>query len=347
MLSDKFNELLEEEIAQVTARQLGEIEYLKSQNEIVNKEIHELRINQSALENKLSTKELKSEVMNLIQPLLSEDSFIGFLKSLSIKETGIKVDGMDSEKTPVWFRAVVRFYDNRELIFKLMDFAKVDYPSWAKNFKLPYDYNEEELEIFFNRIGNFYVTNGNIFERNMGLFWRDIQLYKDDTRKLLNGKQYVAIPWNLLLKNRLLTTDYFFNKIVEGLSKNHVHHAIYLLNIQDYQDLTDNQALKLIQTLLNNKAVPRKHAEKLISRNKTLLKIDTDLAKEFESEISFNSYSGFHYTNYPIEMQLEFIRNNHRKAHNDVFEIIESLECSKEEKVTLAGEIMKTMLEND
>ena len=345
MFSDKLNELLEEEISKVTNEQTEEITRLQKRIKSLLDENDSLYSDKKSLEKRVEKLNSTDNAMRIVQPLVSEDNFIDFLDSLAIEETGIKVSGMYSEDIPVWFKVIVKYYNHKDTIFKLMDFADIPYPDWASSFKMPYDYNEEELDIFFDRFHNFGMTNGCHFEHNMGFFWNDIKRHKANTKSLLNGKQYVQVPWNLLLRNERLVNEKFFVKIQERLSKKHLYNDLYFLKLQKYQRLSDSHILSLIQTLKNNENFSRKNLLLFVEKNVELFKNNSDLARGFESEMSISRWDKFHYVNYPIQMQLEFIRNSNKIDSNDVFEIVKKLECSKKEKISLINDLIKKALE--
>jgi hypothetical protein len=82
-----------------------------------------------------------------------------------------------------------------------------------------------------------------------------------------------------------------------------------------------------------------------ISKNTFVLKENPDVAKMFINKIENNKYSGFHFLNYPLEYQINFIKKYNGGYYTKI-ELIKQMEISKEEKTKLLTELAEIELEN-
>jgi len=281
------------------------------------------------------------EVFKVFKNLINEENFEGFLSLTALKDTGIRIDGMYSETIPLWFKLLIRYYDDKNTLITLMDLFEIKYEKWIHTYKMPYEYNESEVDYFFDDLKNRYITNGCNFEGNMGFFWQSIMGVKGDTIQNMNKRAFSSyVPWQLFLRNPLLKTDKFFNRILESL-KNNVTNSYYFFRIQEYQDITQEQVLSMIGSLpLNNMQESHK---KFIENNKNIIKLKPEIANKFKDKINDNHYSTFYFLNYPKHMQISFVTNN-KDNYRSKFDLVKKMEISKEEKIKLLSDIAEAML---
>lgn len=327
----KINELIEE---QVDKRVTTLKDELDRKNKLVNdltKERNNLREENKQLKN--TNNQIK--IFEVFKGLVNENNFGSFLCHFNLKSNSINFDGMNSDDIPKWFKWLTTYYEDRDKLFLLMDLFNVKYPFVAKNIKMPYDYSEEELDIIFDKLGKMYVTNGCIFSGNMGFWHRELSYNQYDFHKLMTKATYVEIPWQLLLKNKLLLTDKYFSKITEAI-RNNKSHSQYFYAISKYQDLSDDQ-IKELAKLLSKKYLSEEHKD-FISRSKNIIKDNVWLAEKFKEKINDNQYSAFYFLNYPLEMQKEFIRSNKHSKYYTILDLIKKMDVSKEEKLEFLQE---------
>jgi hypothetical protein len=245
---------------------------------------------------------------------------------------------MDSETIPNWFRWLFHYYEDREKLFVLMDLFNIIYPSWAKEYKMPYDYSEEELEIFINPKYDRHICNGEIFRNNIGFFWKNINCNNGDTYKILiNTKSFTDyIPWQLILSNSLWATDKLFGKILNAIKKNQPY-SYYYFAIQDYIKISEGQAGEMAKLLPKGQWYDVH--KKFVENNKNIIKENQFLANMFKDKICDNQYSTFHYLKFPIEIQKEFVRGY--KGYYSKIELIKKMDISKEDKIKFAMEFTK------
>ncbi|WP_165571668.1 hypothetical protein, partial [Cytobacillus praedii] len=213
--------------------------------------------------------------------------------------------------------------------------------TWAKTFKLPIDYGEKELDLIFDRLGKMYVCNNEIFSNNMGFYWQYQSRFKGNLNELFNRESYVEIPWNLLLQNPLLTTEKYFNKIIDALSSKQSH-SEYFFMIQNYQELNEDQINKMAEYLPTKNFYS--YHNFFIEKNKVIFKQREDLAKLFKHKMTDYERSPFYYLNYPLEMQRDFVLGNSDRDNEYGFELVEKLNISNKEKLNLLNEVAKRLL---
>ncbi|PLR99543.1 hypothetical protein [Bacillus sp. T33-2] len=337
MLAETLDKLIQEEIDKGIEEYKKD--YLKTSNE--------LKRYKSGYEEKV--KEVKSlmalkDQMNefkTFQDLINQNNIEYIVSHLNLEQQEIDFNGMDADRIPVWFKLLCTYYRDKERLFTLMDMLNIEYPIWAKSFKMPFDYGKEELDLVFNHMGKMYVCNGQIFSGNMGFYYTYQNRYKGELKLLFNRESYVEIPWNLLLQNPLLTTDEYFSKIIKVL-QDKSSHSEYFFMIQNYQELTDDQINMMVEQL------PTTHFydyhTNFLSKNKGIFKIRKDLAVKFKDRIRNNHYSEFHYLNYPVDMQKEFVLNESDRHSRYGFELVQSMDISNKEKVQLLSEIALKLL---
>lgn len=347
MISNKINELLEEEIAKATIKKNEKIESLSNRLVECEQKNNSSQCKIQELNTEIENISTSDNVMSLVRPLLNESNIVQFLNTIYEEDSKVKMPSPDRDRPPVWFEAVTKFYREKDTVFKLLDFAGVKYPSWAKQFKMPYDYNEEELDIFFSDLHRYYVTNGNVFEHNIEYFWRDVRAGSGDTKKILGGKSYVAIPWNLLFRNELLVTDKFFDKILAALSNKYVGRAEYFLKLPKYQSLPTDKLEKLVDVMLRNSSIPNSKAVEILKSDETILKHNFEIARKLQDQMSTSEYSGLHYSKFPKHMQIEFVRGFKNVHIDTAIEVIDSLEIDMETKLELVQEVATKIFEQE
>jgi hypothetical protein len=211
-----------------------------------------------------------------------------------------------NDDAPQWFLAYVAYYDQKEDLIELFGELGIKYPSWIRSIKMPYEYNEEELQLVFNTLHKMYVCNGQIFGTNLGFWYRDWFRYKFNVKDSLNNVTYAELPWQLLLKNPLLKEDKWFNQILEVLEKGKSH-SEYFLRLYKYQKLTKEHIESLIKaySLSNPKYKNSDHDELLKCALSTFKSYNA--AKVTQDKMSERSHSSYYFTNYPEEYQVLFI----------------------------------------
>lgn len=337
MLTDTLNALIQEEIEKGIQEFNNEFVQTKLKlDECIN-----MNANLRSENNKLALLSDQINSFSTFKDKINNDNIEKLFEILNLDNIDINFNGMHSEKIPNWFRLICTYHKDKDITFAIFDMFNIKYPSWAKTFKLPLDYGEEELDLIFKHIGKMYVCNGEIFSNNMGFYHQYQMGYKGNINELFRHESYVEIPWNLLLQNKLLSSDKYFNKILDVI-RNKRNHSEYFFAIQEYQELNESQVDQFAQLLpINN--LNHYHG-RFISQNKDLFKTNPNLAEKFIGKISDNRYSTFYYLNYPVEVQKEYIKKY--KGYDRKFNLIKEMDIPKDEKLTLLKEIASLELDN-
>src|SRR5690625_3587578 len=132
-----------------------ELRYEKAKIRSIEKENVKLRKEKEELEDELKRhreqiKQLQSAVSVLptIKEKLNEDNIENLLVGFGYQREEQYRDRND--KAPKWFALIMMYYSIRETVLSLLDLAQIEYPSWAKNIKLPQDIDEQEVEWFLS-----------------------------------------------------------------------------------------------------------------------------------------------------------------------------------------------------
>jgi hypothetical protein len=220
-----------------------------------------------------------------------------------------------------------------------MDMFNIQYPEWAKEYKMPYEYNQEEIDIFLNTIHNHYVCNGCILKDNIGFFYTEFARNKFNVKECLKHS-YSELPWQLILRNPLLVEEKNFNKILRLLKKKETH-SQYFYAISKYQEISKEQALEMFKCLPKGELFD--FHKIFVSKNVFLLRENVELATMFKDKISNNKYSQFYFTSYPLEYQVEYIKNC-KYSYYEKLELIKKMDINKNEKIKLVVEITEKEL---
>jgi len=322
-----FNQVINESTQEIQE----ELKITKNELDCFKMECAELQRENEELKSTLNMYKMVPEV----ESLLTEENFKTMLPLFKLKSNNFSISGMHLADVPDWFKYLFHFYEDREKLFNLMDLFGVKYPTWAKNYKMPYDYSEEELGLFIKHIGDHYVCNSCIFKENTSFFWGTVKRHHGDTRGILNNGQYTEIPWQLTLSNPLWATDNLFSKILEVI-KSKKSNSEYFFAIQTYIQITDAQAIEMMKLLPKNN-LDDIHIE-FLKNNKKLIKECPYFVENFKHNINDIPSSIFYYLNYPLENQKEYIRN--LKDFEFRMKLIKRMDISDEEKIKFSMEFL-------
>lgn len=246
MFTEQLNQLVEQEVESRHSELKAEMWEVTQKLMSTEKELNELK----TLTLTLKDKSNQLEAFNTFKSLIKDVNFSNILLYFNLKKNNHTINGMNSDEIPSWFKLLFTYYEDREKLFTIMDLFDFKYPSWAKKYKMPYEYNEEELGLFINPKYRRSITNGQMFKENTGFFWRNIQENKGDTNKILTAQITFAddIPWQLVLSNPLWKEDKMFNKILNALYKKENDSHFYFC-IQDYQEISKEQVKEMSKYL--------------------------------------------------------------------------------------------------
>lgn len=239
-------ENLQYEIDQEVELQVKNVkEQLKNQKEITNNVKKEL----SNLKKEIAFKRKNSILDKYSKNITIENAHKFF--DMFFTPTN-KVSGIDtSDKASDWFSILVKYYDNKNEVIDILECFDISgfNSSWARSFRMPYDWNKEELTAFFKKPDVMCQTNGCYLDSNVG-FWKRVAIGRAPLEQISNGMSFSGIPLQLILQNKLIVEDsYLFNKIINWDYTSYSKH-IYFLAIVKFQTLKPEQNDLILKKIL-------------------------------------------------------------------------------------------------
>ncbi|MEF9984196.1 MAG: hypothetical protein RR710_06610 [Oscillospiraceae bacterium] len=235
----------------------SEINGIKQENNRLNTENKSLRENNLANNSQLALKEkeickiqLFSDIYTLIQNNINseedknkkDNKIFDFLSFVFKQDYSVK----NEYAAPLWIKSLTAFYSHKQEvveILKLFDCKGI--PKNIEDFRLPIDWNEEELDIFFNTLCFHYCTNGNTYCGNLQYY--DINSLEDVNKQC--HRQYSQIPWQFVLRNPNLKKQKYLEQIGKEMISEHYSNGYNFYKISDYQNLTDEELKIIIENL--------------------------------------------------------------------------------------------------
>lgn len=295
----KYKEAFLVDINSTTSTLKKSNEYLKKENIRLSKELSSLdKKLQEAMKN---TEEsiLMTTIINNIKTTtndaVNKDKRIyNFLELVFQKDYEEEVYNV-----PLWIGALTQYYSNKNTVIKILRLFDIKLPDGIENFRLPVDWNEDELDMFFDTVYNHVNCNGCVFEGNLR-FWGTRSL--EDVKTQCYSEFYSEIPWQYVLRNPLLKNKKYLEKIGKNAFKSSNWEKFY--EIDKYLDLSDTE----IKTILNNIDYTKLSSKGLISnfvmRNLRLIKNDEFLEKVYS--LFYKSYD-FNYNKKILEMPYKYV----------------------------------------
>ena len=299
----KFKTLMLED----TNSRIGSI---KHENEYLKKENKELK--EALLTSEKSLKESKN--------ILKDYSFMGIIlngikdniKTAEDKENKIYefldlIFKKDYKETPcftmpIWIRAITQYYSNKDYVIEILKLFNIKLPENIENFRLPIDWNEEELDIFFDTIYNHVNCNGCTFDRNLE-FWAKNSL--DDVKTQCH-RQYSEIPWQYVLRNPLLKKEKYLIEIGKNAYNSNGHSGNWanFYMIDKYLDLSEEEIKTILNNINETKLKKDDEIARFILRNLKYVENDKLLRKIYSL---FNDSYDFKYNKKILEMPYTYI----------------------------------------
>lgn len=238
MSIDKIQRIIDKEVESA-------VKSIKSTNKYLSKTNVELNTKINLLEQEIKALQ-KGDLFSKYTNNVNKENLTEFLTFIFTNVTNEAYNNQIT-KAPEWFYNIVRYWEYKDTLLNLYDLLGIKYDRWILNFKMPYEWNQKQCDLFIKYLGNQYVCNGAIFDNNYG-FW-----LKECANKSIEDnikKQYSEIPWQLVLKNPLWLEDENFNKILKVV--NDRNHGSYFTAIYNYQLLSQNQIELIIDKLITN-----------------------------------------------------------------------------------------------
>lgn len=116
----------------------------------------------------------------------------------------------DLYEVPLWLGVLTQYYSHKDDAIEFLKILGIDLPNGVEKFRLPIDWTEQELDIFFDTIYNHVNCNSCVYEGNLR-FWgkNSLMSVKDQCKKTY----YDEIPWQYVLRNPLLKKEKYLEQI--------------------------------------------------------------------------------------------------------------------------------------
>lgn len=313
-----IEEIIKQEVTKRVSDIQEQFEYMNEQYAKVYAE--NLNLNKALEQSKKNEVSGDFIVRNILSKI-NKDNIEQFLR-FSYKETFTEDDGYEC---PLWFKLFVNYYGNKDIVFTLLDIAKMDYPFYAKNIQMPYEWNEQELNLFFDTMDNHMVCNGCTYSGNLGFWFREWNCHKFNVEKCLRN-HYSETPWQFVLKNPLLNSERFAYKIIDAINKG--DHGTYFNKIFKYQKIDFEIRKSIINGLNKIPGYTMHDYLQFIDENLDVLS-EKHLEFYFNVLLKDKSYNiAETVSKLPKEYVYRFL-----KERDDMFELLSKINLTKQEKI--------------
>ena len=164
-----------------------------------------------------------------------------------------EVNDNDVYEAPLWLVLSTMFYDNRDKIIELLDLFKIERPSNIDQFILPCDWNESDVDLFFDNMRMHSNCNGSTYEGNLRFWGRNAVDPYSEIVECVNC--YDEVPWQFLLRNPLLHEVKYLEKIGSNMFSNVVSNWDKFSKMTKYQEYTDDE----LRIIMDNIDVTSNH----------------------------------------------------------------------------------------
>ena len=205
------------------------------------------------------------------------------------------------QDTPLWIEVLTQYYSHKDDIIKLLKIMDIKLPDNISNFRLPIDWSEEEMDIFFNTMYNHYCTNGQIFENNLKWYATSSLISVKEQCNKSNSN----IPWQYILRNPILKKEKYLRQIGQHLT-DYTSNWTNFAKITKFLDLSDDE-IKIIINNINQVLLKKKtDAMDFCVRHLKLINNEVILNKIYNGY--YNSYD-FKYNSKILEMPFDYIKD--------------------------------------
>ena len=241
---------------------------------------------------------IKNNLMKKVPPekqFAKNNEIYDFLSLIYDKDYVEEVD----TNTPLWIGILTQWYSHKNEMIQIMDSLGIPTPKNVSNFRLPVDWTEEELDIFFDTIHNHVNCNCCTYSGNLR-FWGDSSL--QDVKTQCN-RSYSEIPWQYVLRNPRLKNEKYLAAIGKGAYSSKYSNYSKFFRIDTYQELNDEQ----IKVIIDNMEYQRMHKsdeiDRFLLKHINLISNENFLDKIYDR---FNDSYSFEYDNCILDMPYKY-----------------------------------------
>lgn len=117
-------------------------------------------------------------------------------------------------EVPLWLGILTQYYSHKDEAIEFLRLLDVKLPNKIENFRLPIDWTEQELDVFFDTMHNHVNCNGCVYEGNLRFWGKNSLMSVEDQCK---KTYYDEIPWQYVLRNPLLKKEKYLKQIGEHM----------------------------------------------------------------------------------------------------------------------------------
>lgn len=276
-----------------------QVNYFISENEKLESQIKNLK--------KEQTKNKESEFFKSILTNVKDIDFTDDSKTLlDFLSYFWKADyAENSYDVPLWLITLTNYYSHKDEVIEFLKILNIKLPKNIENFRLPIDWTEAEMDIFFITVRNHSNCNGCTYEGNLK-FWGISSL--DSVEEQCN-RQYSDIPWQFVLRNPILKKEKFLKQIGEHFTDKYSNWSNFL-KIDEYLSLKDDEIKTIIDNIDFVEISWDKNSKTFENNNKFLLRhINLIQNPIFLDKIydMFKSSYAFQYNNKILDMPAMYL----------------------------------------
>lgn len=251
-------------------------EVLKKNTELAC-EVHNLNDEINQLKQNIEDNKFLTSLINSIRTSKGEVFEQKIFQLLDIVfETDFKENW---QEVPIWLHALTQYYSHKEEVIQFLKSmgTKVALPKNVENFRLPIDWTEEEMDVFFENMHKHVNCNGCSYKDNLR-FWSVSGLLS--VRNQCLQQPYSEIPWQYVLRNPILKKEKYLKQIGKHLTDECTNWHKFK-KIQDYLELSEEE-IKIILDNINYVLLTSKTAAmEFAFKNIKLVKNEVILDKVF------------------------------------------------------------------
>jgi hypothetical protein len=309
---------------------------------ILEKELLHAKEKINELENIIKnqdTTNCQNYLLNTLKENFNVNELESFLQFFHLKKND-KIRFSKEKDVPDWFYLLLQYYDDREKLSVIFDFLGINYPDWAKNFQMPYDYNKDVVLLYLSDLKSRGTWNGCYFQNNVRYFYENLNRFKGDVVTLFQKESVTCIPWQWFLMNPVLKEKEVFNRIIEVIQNNDRNSEFFFM-IQHYQELDQHHIISLFEYIPKNN-FSREHL-KFFEKNPMIIKDAPQIALQFRNEINTKINSPFYYLNYPLDIQINYVKYLSSTLDQKV-SLVDKMKLSRDEKLDLLNQCIRQKL---
>ena len=145
-------------------------------------------------------------------------------------------------EVPLWLGILTQYYSHKDEAIEFLRLLDVKLPDKIENFRLPIDWTEQELDVFFDTMHNHVNCNCCVYAENLRFWGKHSLMSVEDQCKTT---YYDEIPWQYVLRNPLLKKEKYLEQIGKHMISIHSSNWSKFSKIDEYLEFEPKE-LKVI-----------------------------------------------------------------------------------------------------